>query len=118
MVSSTLFVAFLASAGLLEASALHDFNGINVVARQQGVQGGRFGGQGKGQQFGGGQGNGQQGGGQGGQGNGQQGGGGQQGGQQGGATCLKTNVIQSASGLTGQEPGTEGIKAGQAPSAT
>jgi transcription initiation factor TFIID subunit 15 len=47
----------------------------------------------------------------------QQRGGGQQGGQQGGQTCLKTNLIQTASGLTGQEPGTDGIKPGQAPSA-
>lgn len=32
--------------------------------------------------------------------------------------CLKTNLIQSASALTGQEKGTDGIKAGQAKSAT
>lgn len=43
--------------------------------------------------------------------------GGRQGSQQGGQTCLNTNLIQSASALTGQEPGTEGIKPGQAPSA-
>lgn len=43
--------------------------------------------------------------------------GGQQGGQQGGQTCLNTNLIQTASTLTGQEAGTEGIKPGQAPSA-
>jgi transcription initiation factor TFIID subunit 15 len=30
---------------------------------------------------------------------------------------LNKDLIQSASGLTGQEPGTEGIKPGQAPSA-
>jgi transcription initiation factor TFIID subunit 15 len=50
---------------------------------------------------------------------GQQGGqqGGQKGGQQGGQACLNSNLIQSASGLTGQEAGTEGIKPGQSPSA-
>jgi transcription initiation factor TFIID subunit 15 len=41
----------------------------------------------------------------------------QQRGQQGGQTCLQNNLIQTASTLTGQEPGTEGIKPGQAPSA-
>ncbi|KAH7129599.1 hypothetical protein B0J13DRAFT_588468 [Dactylonectria estremocensis] len=34
------------------------------------------------------------------------------------ACCLKSNLIQSASSLTGQESGTEGIKEGQAESAT
>ncbi|PKS11605.1 hypothetical protein jhhlp_001755 [Lomentospora prolificans] len=33
-------------------------------------------------------------------------------------TCLDENLIQSASALTGQEPGTQGIKPGQAESAT
>ncbi|KAH6957472.1 hypothetical protein DER45DRAFT_465497, partial [Fusarium avenaceum] len=33
-------------------------------------------------------------------------------------SCLKDNLIQSASAKTGQEPGTEGIKDGQAASAT
>lgn len=33
-------------------------------------------------------------------------------------TCLKRDTIQSASALTGQEKGTEGIKPGQAPSET
>ncbi|KAH7146760.1 hypothetical protein B0J13DRAFT_473598 [Dactylonectria estremocensis] len=33
-------------------------------------------------------------------------------------TCVQSNLIQSASRLTGQEPGTAGIKAGQSPSAT
>lgn len=33
-------------------------------------------------------------------------------------SCLKTNLIQSASALTGQEKGTDGIKAGQAKSST
>lgn len=37
--------------------------------------------------------------------------------QQNSAKCLNTNLIQSASDKTGQEPGTEGIKAGQAESA-
>lgn len=32
--------------------------------------------------------------------------------------CLATNLTQSASSKTGQEPGTDGIKPGQAPSAT
>ncbi|KAH8672141.1 hypothetical protein BGZ60DRAFT_469528 [Tricladium varicosporioides] len=32
-------------------------------------------------------------------------------------TCLAANALQTASGKTGQETGTEGIKAGQAPSA-
>jgi hypothetical protein len=36
----------------------------------------------------------------------------------GGAQCLTPDLIQAASGKTGQEPGTDGIKAGQAPSAT
>jgi hypothetical protein len=36
----------------------------------------------------------------------------------GGAQCLTSDLIQSASDKTGQEPGTDGIKAGQAPSAT
>jgi hypothetical protein len=36
----------------------------------------------------------------------------------GGAQCLTPDLIQSASDKTGQEPGTDGIKAGQAPSAT
>jgi hypothetical protein len=31
-------------------------------------------------------------------------------------TCLDPNVIQTASALTGQEDGTDGIKEGQAPS--
>ncbi|KAK2767806.1 hypothetical protein FQN54_003965 [Arachnomyces sp. PD_36] len=34
------------------------------------------------------------------------------------STCLNPEVIQSASDLTGQEEGTEGIEEGQAPSAT
>lgn len=33
-------------------------------------------------------------------------------------TCLKRDTIQSASALTGQEEGTDGIKPGQAPSET
>ncbi|KAF4921098.1 hypothetical protein CGCVW01_v006289 [Colletotrichum viniferum] len=33
-------------------------------------------------------------------------------------SCLKSNLIQSASALTGQEKGTDGIKAGQAKSST
>lgn len=33
-------------------------------------------------------------------------------------TCLAANALQSASDLTGQESGTDGIKPGQAPSAT
>ncbi|KAK5047591.1 hypothetical protein LTR84_006688 [Exophiala bonariae] len=33
-------------------------------------------------------------------------------------TCLDSNLIQKASEKTGQEPGTDGIKAGQSPSAT
>ncbi len=32
-------------------------------------------------------------------------------------TCLNANALQSASDLTGQESGTDGIKPGQAPSA-
>lgn len=43
----------------------------------------------------------------------------QAGGNQGtSTTCIAANALQSASDLTGQEPGTEGIKPGQAPSAT
>lgn len=38
--------------------------------------------------------------------------------RQAGQICLKRNTIQSASALTGQEDGTDGIKPGQAPSAT
>ncbi|KZL77138.1 ribosomal protein S17 [Colletotrichum tofieldiae] len=38
--------------------------------------------------------------------------------QQSKSTCLQSNLIQSASGLTGQESGTSGIKAGQAKSET
>lgn len=38
--------------------------------------------------------------------------------RQGQQSCLDPNLIQSASAKTGQEPGTEGIKPGQAPSAT
>ena len=38
--------------------------------------------------------------------------------RQGEESCLKTDLIQSASALTGQEPGTEGIKPGQAASRT
>ncbi|TQN69783.1 hypothetical protein CSHISOI_05437 [Colletotrichum shisoi] len=34
------------------------------------------------------------------------------------SSCLNSNLIQSASALTGQEPGTDGIKAGQAKSET
>jgi hypothetical protein len=33
-------------------------------------------------------------------------------------TCLDPAVIATGSALTGQEPGTDGVKAGQAPSAT
>ncbi len=33
-------------------------------------------------------------------------------------TCLAANALQTASEKTGQEAGTDGIKAGQAPSAT
>jgi hypothetical protein len=33
-------------------------------------------------------------------------------------TCLAANALQTASDLTGQEPGTAGIEAGQTPSAT
>ncbi|KAK1993076.1 hypothetical protein LX36DRAFT_616523, partial [Colletotrichum falcatum] len=33
-------------------------------------------------------------------------------------SCLRPNLIQSASSLTGQEPGTKGMKAGQAAAAT
>lgn len=33
-------------------------------------------------------------------------------------TCLQPNALQPASGFTGQEPGTKGIKAGQATAAT
>lgn len=33
-------------------------------------------------------------------------------------TCLNRDTIQSASALTGQEEGTDGIKPGQAPSET
>jgi hypothetical protein len=46
--------------------------------------------------------------------------GGNNGGNNGGGqdSCLKDNLIQSASAKTGQEPGTEGIKDGQAASAT
>lgn len=40
------------------------------------------------------------------------------GGNGGGAQCLTADVIQSASTKTGQEPGTDGIKPGQAKSAT
>jgi hypothetical protein len=36
----------------------------------------------------------------------------------GGAQCLTPDLIQSASDKTGQEPGTDGIKPGQAPSVT
>ncbi|KAF4471267.1 fungal transcriptional regulatory [Fusarium albosuccineum] len=39
-------------------------------------------------------------------------------GRQGRQSCLDPALIQSASAKTGQEPGTEGIKPGQAPSAT
>jgi transcription initiation factor TFIID subunit 15 len=90
MFSRFILFASLASAGLIEGAALDISNKANVVARQRGGQQG-----------------------------GQQGGqkGGQQGGQQGGPTCLNSNLIQTASGLTGQEAGTEGIKPGQAPSA-
>ncbi|RSL92451.1 hypothetical protein CEP52_013812 [Fusarium oligoseptatum] len=38
--------------------------------------------------------------------------------RQGQQSCLDPDLIQSASAKTGQEPGTEGIKPGQAPSAT
>ncbi|WYZ36199.1 hypothetical protein EsH8_XI_000132 [Colletotrichum jinshuiense] len=38
--------------------------------------------------------------------------------QQSKSTCLQSNLIQSASALTGQEAGTSGIKAGQAKSET
>ncbi|KAJ0159112.1 hypothetical protein CTA2_10301 [Colletotrichum tanaceti] len=38
--------------------------------------------------------------------------------RQTGSSCLNSNVIQKASSLTGQEAGTEGIKAGQAKSDT
>jgi hypothetical protein len=100
MVSLVLLIASLASAGLIEGAAVDVSSKVNIVARQQ------RGGQGGGQQ--GGQQNGRQ--------NGQNGGG-QNGGQNGGQTCLNNNLIQSASGLTGQETGTEGIKPGQAPSA-
>jgi transcription initiation factor TFIID subunit 15 len=90
MVSLVLLFASLASAGLIEGAALNVSDKANVVARQRGGQQG-----------------------------GQQGGqkGGQQGGQQGGQACLNNDLIQSASGLTGQEAGTEGIKPGQSPSA-
>jgi hypothetical protein len=33
-------------------------------------------------------------------------------------TCLAAGILQKASGLTGQEPGTSGIDVGQAPSTT
>lgn len=36
----------------------------------------------------------------------------------GSATCLKADALQTAAASTGQEEGSEGIKAGQAPSAT
>ncbi len=36
----------------------------------------------------------------------------------GGQNCLREDLIQSASGLTGQETGTQGIKPGQAKSGT
>jgi transcription initiation factor TFIID subunit 15 len=108
MVSLILLIASsLASAGLIEGATLDVSSNAGIVARQQrgGQQGGQQGGNQGGQQGG------QQGGNQGGQ------QGGNQGGQQGGQTCLNNDLIQSASGLTGQEAGTEGIKAGQAPSA-
>ncbi|CAM1504639.1 Fc.00g022300.m01.CDS01 [Cosmosporella sp. VM-42] len=38
--------------------------------------------------------------------------------RQGAESCINQDLIQSASSLTGQEPGTEGIKPGQAASAT
>ncbi|KAM0419059.1 hypothetical protein ACHAPT_011998 [Fusarium lateritium] len=38
--------------------------------------------------------------------------------RQGQQSCVDPDLIQSASAFTGQEPGTEGIKPGQAPSAT
>ncbi|PVI04789.1 hypothetical protein DM02DRAFT_555581 [Periconia macrospinosa] len=87
MFSRSILIALVASAGLIEGTAIDFSISPKMVARQQG-----------------------------GQRNGQQGG--QRGGQQGGQTCLNNDLIQSASALTGQEAGTEGIKPGQAPSAT
>lgn len=92
MFFKSILFASLALAGLIEGAAIGIPAESNLVARQGG-----------GQRGGGGRG-------------GQQGGG-QQGNQQGGQTCLNNNLIQSASKLTGQEDGTEGIKPGQAPSA-
>lgn len=96
MFSKSILFASLALAGLIEGAAIGMPAESNLVARQGGEQRG--------------------GGGRGGQQGGQQGGG-QQGNQQGGQTCLNNNLVQSASKLTGQEDGTEGIKPGQAPSA-
>jgi transcription initiation factor TFIID subunit 15 len=88
MVSLILLIASsLASAGLIEGATLDVSSNAGIFARQQ--RGGQQGGQQ----------------------------GGNQDGQQGGQTCLNNDLIQSASGLTGQEAGTEGIKPGQAPSA-
>lgn len=43
---------------------------------------------------------------------------GNKGNQGGQGSCINNNLIQKASSLTGQESGTDGIKPGQAPSAT
>ncbi|KAK3314163.1 hypothetical protein B0H66DRAFT_483164, partial [Apodospora peruviana] len=122
MKSQYLLTALLAAAGLSEGASL-DVSADSRVISRQGKGGQRGGGRG-GQQGGGQQGGGQQGGGQQ-QGNAGQQNGGAGGGQQGNggnagnaATCLNPANIQLASTLTGQEPGTAGVKAGQAPSET
>ena len=113
---TALAVLALGAASFLEAAATPHHHHPFVARQNAGFRNGTR--QNQGQRNGGQQNGGQQNGGQ--QNGGQQNGGQQNGGQQNGgqANCLNANALQLSSTLTGQEDGTEGIKANQARSAT
>ncbi|KLU81065.1 hypothetical protein MAPG_00160 [Magnaporthiopsis poae ATCC 64411] len=130
MLSRVILLAFLAAQGLVEAGFITKpdvlFAPGALIARQNGGGKGRGGGgQGaaRGGNGGGGQGKGNNnnnnnkaGGGGGGNNNNNNNNGGGGGGNNNGGGCLDQSIISKASNKDGQEPGTDGIKAGQAKS--